>query len=412
MNPVYFFTTIITVCLLIDVYLFSMVRLFLKKISKKNKNTITIIYWTINLLLLISLLIFFYLDTPHQKGLRTFFFTLFFIILIGKIFVVLFLLLDDIRRGITFLLNLLPRKPQPKYSQSRAEFMSKVGIVAGTIPVVTLSFGIFSSAHDYRVRKKTIYFDNLPKAFDGIRIGQISDIHTGSFFNKTAVVGGVDMLNFEKPDIVFFTGDLVNNKSEEAKDYLDVFNKIVAPMGIYSIMGNHDYGDYERWSSKETKQKDIRNLHEMHKYMGYRLLLNENEVIKINGEEIAILGCENWGKGRFSKYGNMEKTVAGVEEYPFKILLSHDPSHWDAQIRPDYPDIDLMLSGHTHGFQFGIEIGSFKWSPSQYLYKQWAGLYQENNQYLYVNRGYGYIGYPGRVGILPEITILELKRSI
>ena len=175
-------------------------------------------------------------------------------------------------------------------------------------------------------------------------------------------------------------------------------------------MGNHDYGDYSEWSSQAAKQQDVKNLHSMHKYMEYDLLLNENRTIKVDGEEIAILGCENWGSGRFSKYGDMKKTIEGVEQ-PFKILLSHDPSHWDAQIRPEYSDIDLTLSGHTHGMQFGVEIGNFRWSPVQYRYKQWADLYQEGDQYLYVNRGYGYIGYPGRIGILPEITILELKRA-
>ena len=242
------------------------------------------------------------------------------------------------------MINLFPFV-EDKYSVSRSEFMKKSAIVAGAIPVATMTFGIISGAHDYRVRKRVIHSPNLPKAFDGIRIAQVSDIHTGSFFNKTAVMGGVDMLNEQKPDIAFFTGDLVNNRSEEAKDYLDIFNKINAPLGVYSVMGNHDYGDYTEWASAEAKQKDIKNLHEMHKYMGYDLLLNENRVIKVDGEELAILGCENWGAGRFSKYGDMSKTVKGVEDHPYKILLSHDPSHWDTQIRPEYGDIDLTLAG-------------------------------------------------------------------
>ena len=219
------------------------------------------------------------------------------------------------------------------------------------------------------------------------------------------------MLLGQKPDIPFFTGDLVNNRSEEAKDYLDIFKRVKAPLGVFSVMGNHDYGDYTEWPSEAAKQKDIKKLHEMHAYMGYDLLLNENRTIKVDGEEIAILGCENWGAGRFSKYGDMSKTIEGTEEKPYKLLLSHDPSHWDAQIRPSYPDIDLMLAGHTHGMQFGVEIGDFRWSPVQYRYKQWADHYQEGDQSLYVNRGYGFIGYPGRIGILPEITILELKKA-
>jgi hypothetical protein len=240
---------------------------------------------------------------------------------------------------------------------------------------------------------------------------QISDIHTGSFFNRKAVAGGVDLINAQKADVVFFTGDLVNNQSSEAKPYLDIFKRVKADLGVYSTMGNHDYGDYRSWSSDQAKQQDVKNLHEMHGYMGWDLLLNENRFLKVDNEEIAILGLENWGAGRFSKYGDLPRTIKGTEETPFKILLSHDPSHWDAQVRPEYPDIDLQLAGHTHGMQFGIEIGDFRWSPSQYIYKQWADLYQEGDQFIYVNRGFGYIGYPGRVGILPEITVLELKRA-
>lgn len=297
------------------------------------------------------------------------------------------------------------------FSTSRSDFIKKSAIVAGGIPVATMTFGIISGAHDYRVRRREVFFKNLPKNFDGLRIAQLSDIHTGSFFNKTAVKGGVDMLLNEKPDIAFFTGDLVNNESKEAKDYLDIFKKVQAPLGTYAIMGNHDYGDYKSWPSQKAKQKDIQNLHEMHQYMGWDLLLNENRHLSVDGESIAILGCENWGSGRFSKYGDMKATYTGAENSPFKILLSHDPSHWDAQIRTEYHEVDLTLSGHTHGFQFGIEIGDFRWSPVQYRYKQWADLYQEDDQYLYVNRGYGYIGYPGRIGILPEITVLELKKG-
>jgi predicted MPP superfamily phosphohydrolase len=289
--------------------------------------------------------------------------------------------------------------------------LRKASIGAAAIPVAAMGFGIISGAHDYRVRKRTLTFPNLPKEFDGIRVAQVSDIHTGSFFSKTAVKGGVDMINDQKADIFFFTGDLVNNQSEEAKDYLEIFNKVKAPLGRFSIMGNHDYGDYYNWNSEAAKLKDVQNLHDMHRYMGWDILLNENRSIKADGAELAILGIENCGNGRFSKYVDLDKTYQGTEEKPFKILLSHDPSHWDAQVRPDYPDIDLTLSGHTHGFQFGIEIGDFKWSPSQYIYKQWADHYQEGNQHIYVNRGFGYLGYPGRIGILPEITVLELKRG-
>jgi predicted MPP superfamily phosphohydrolase len=260
------------------------------------------------------------------------------------------------------------------------------------------------------VRRRDVYSPHLPKAFDGIRLVQISDIHTGSFFNKTAVRGGVDLINQERGDMVLFTGDFVNNQSDEAKPYLDLFAKVKAPLGVHAVMGNHDYGDYHRWDSMIEKQQNIKDLHQMHKYMGWNIMLNENKIITADGESIALLGLENWGAGRFSKYGDMSKTYEGTQEIPYKILMSHDPSHWDAQVLSEYPDIDLMLAGHTHGMQFGVEIGDFRWSPSQYVYKQWADLYQQGTQSLYVNRGFGFLGYPGRIGILPEITVLTLKR--
>ncbi len=372
------------------------------------RRGVIIAYWVISVLAVTGVLMYTRIDPKVFKNLRLYITTFFFILFMGKALASIFLLVDDLRRAFTWLVNLFPSS-EDKFSTSRSDFMAKSALIAGAVPIAAMSFGVISGAHDYRVRRRLIEFPNLPKAFDGLRVVQISDIHTGSFFNKTAVEGGIDMLNAEKPDVFFFTGDLVNNRSEEAKDYLDVFKKVQAPLGKFSVMGNHDYGDYSSWPSNQAKQKDIEDLHAMHGYMNWDLLLNNNRILKVDGEELAILGCENWGAGRFSKYGNMRETIKGVEDHPFKILLSHDPSHWDAQIRPDYADIDLTLAGHTHGFQFGVEFGDFKWSPAQYRYKQWSDLHQENNQYLYVNRGYGFIGYPGRIGILPEITILELK---
>lgn len=387
-----------------------MIRSLSENLSPIWKKTIYICYWGISILFLVGIFLYRQIDPKQFSNLRLYIATVFSLIFIGKLFTSVFLFLEDLRRGIFWLADqFLP--DEQVFSSSRSDFMKKASLVAGAVPIVTMTFGIISGAHDYRVRRRTVYFNSLPKSFDGVRIAQISDIHTGSFFNKTAVEGGVNLLLAEKPDLTFFTGDLVNNKSEEAKGYLDIFKRIKSPLGIFSVMGNHDYGDYSYWPSLEAKKKDIKNIHSMHYYMGYDLLLNENRTLKIEGDEIAILGCENWGAGRFSKYGDMNKCIAGVEDIPFKILLSHDPSHWDAQIRSDYTDIDLTLAGHTHGMQFGVEIGDFRWSPIQYRYKQWADLYREGEQHLYVNRGYGYIGYPGRIGILPEITILELKRA-
>ena len=410
MSRIYFAGFLVLLYFTFDFYVFYAIKSLSEELSAGWRRAVYIAYWGISLLFLVGVLLYRQIDPKQFGNLRLYITSGFFILFMGKFLAAAFLVVDDLRRAITWIVNLLPVKEEP-FSTSRSDFMRKTAVIAGAVPLATMTFGIVSGAHDYRVRRRTITFKDLPKSFDGIRIAQVSDIHTGSFFNKVAVEGGVDMLLAEKPDIAFFTGDLVNNRSEEAKEYLDVFKRLKAPLGTFSVMGNHDYGDYTEWSSMTAKNQDIQNLHGMHHYMGYDLLLNENRTVKVDGEEIAILGCENWGAGRFSKYGDMQKTTQGVEEQPFKILLSHDPSHWDAQVRPEYADIDLMLAGHTHGMQFGIEIGDFRWSPVKYRYKQWADLYQEGEQYLYVNRGYGYIGYPGRIGILPEITILELKKA-
>ena len=240
---------------------------------------------------------------------------------------------------------------------------------------------------------------------------QISDIHSGSFTDIKAVQHGVEMIIKEEVDLILFTGDLVNNMSSEMEPYIHLFSKLNAPLGVYSVLGNHDYGDYIRWPQDGlSKEGNLEKLKNIHANMGWRLLLNEHVVLKKEGDEIALLGIENWGsKARFTKYGKMDLAYVGTEKYPFKILMSHDPSHWEAQVLPEYPAVDLMLSGHTHGMQFGVDLPGFKWSPVQYMYKQWSGLYKSGKQQLYVNPGFGFIGYPGRVGILPEITILELS---
>jgi predicted MPP superfamily phosphohydrolase len=231
--------------------------------------------------------------------------------------------------------------------------------------------------------------------------------------NKKAVMHGVEKIIAENGDLVIFSGDLVNDRATEMEDYMNVFDKLKAPMGVFSTLGNHDYGDYASWPYEGvTKEQNLRNLAKIHEQLGWRLMMDEHVELERNGDKIALIGIQNWSaKARFPKYGNMKKAYAGAENYPFKILISHDPSHWDAQVRPEYPDIDLMLSGHTHGMQFGVDIPGFKWSPVQYIYKEWDGLYEEGKQKLYVNPGFGFIGYPGRVGILAEITVIELAGS-
>lgn len=404
---------VLVLILLIDWYVFQAIKVISK--SWKYKKPIWVAYWffTVVVLLILAQWKFFGLHFVSQ-AIQRYVGLAIMIDYFSKIFAVLFLLIDD---GLRFY-KWLKRKRRKDSEISnigkpipRSEFLAKASMAAIALPVATLGFGILSGAYDYRVRRKRVIIPNLPKAFDGVRIGQLSDIHSGSFYNKTAVQGGIDLMMAEKPDIFMFTGDLVNNETSEVGEYKDMFSKLSAPLGAYSTLGNHDYGDYKQWASPKSKQHNLDDLVKVHKELGWDLLRNENRIITVDGEQLAILGVENWGKGRFAKYGDLEKAYAGSEEIPTKILLSHDPSHWDAQVRTNHPDIDLMLAGHTHGFQFGVEIGNFRWSPSQYMYKQWADLYTEENQHLYVNRGFGFLGYPGRVGILPEITILELVRA-
>ncbi|MFY9464250.1 MAG: metallophosphoesterase, partial [Sediminibacterium sp.] len=270
----------------------------------------------------------------------------------------------------------------------------------------------FVNKYNYQVKKHTLRFPNLPKAFNGLKLLHISDIHSGSFQDPAAVMRGVNLILQQEADVILFTGDLVNDRASEMDEYKAIFSRLKAPMGVFSTLGNHDYGDYVQWPSAASKTANLESLKQVHAEMGWKLLMNEHQVLERDGEKIALLGIENWGaKGRFPKYGKMDQAYPGTESISFKILLSHDPSHWDAQVKTSYPDIDIMLSGHTHGMQFGLENPYFKWSPVQWMYKQWAGLYEDGKQKLYVNRGFGFIGYPGRVGILPEITVLELKNA-
>jgi len=399
--------------LLIDLYVFQAVLNVSKDWPEAWKMIMRYGFWLPSLLCFTAL-IWWSLADPYtiSSGMRNWILTGLFATYFSKLFGVFFLLIDDGQRLFRWVAKLFTNSETealPGEVINRSQFLSQAAMVATAIPFGAMAYGIISGAHDYRVKRITLKLPNLPRQFDGIRLAQISDIHSGSFFNKTAVKGGVEMVMSEKPDMIFFTGDLVNNESTEVNEYLDVFNKLKAPLGVYSVTGNHDYGDYKNWSSNDAKQQNFEGLIEAHRLLGFDLLMNENRIIEEGGEKLAIMGIENWGAGRFSKYGKLDQAYKGTDEASTKILLSHDPSHWDAQVRPQYHDIDLMLSGHTHGFQFGVELGNFKWSPSQYAYKQWAGLYKEDNQYLYVNRGYGYLGYPGRVGMPPEITMIELK---
>lgn len=409
---------LIGVCILLllaDFYIINGIRGALKKYSFRFIKRFTAIFWVVSILLITGVFVSVYFNIG--VGVRAAILLVFFILLIVKIFLLPFILVDDVRRIILWIARKY-KKPEPEFPASqpkpayipRSEFLMKAGLITASLPLASLSYGIISGAYDYRVRRQTIYLPKLPKAFDGIRMGQISDIHSGSFYNKKAVSGGVEMLLKENPDFIFFTGDLVNSQTSEVKNYTDIFSKVKAPLGVFSTLGNHDYGDYYTWNSIQEKQQNLKDMLTVHKNMGYDLLMDENRRLKVDGEEIGILGIQNWGAlSRFPKYGRMDLATKNTDDLPVKLLLSHDPSHWQAQVLPQYPQIDMMFSGHTHGMQFGVRLPNFQWSPVQYIYKEWAGHYQQNNQQLYVNVGYGFLGYPGRVGILPEITIFEFR---
>jgi len=271
-------------------------------------------------------------------------------------------------------------------------------------------YGLTRGRHNYQVKRETLYFNDLPEAFDGFTITQLSDIHSGSFSSEKGVLKGIDLVNKQNSDLILFTGDLVNNMASEMDRWIPFFSKLRAPFGKFSVLGNHDYGDYVQWESEHHQQANLSQLKNVHQKIGFKLLLNEAVPVKKDEESVALIGVENWGKGGFHKYGDLGKATADVPADAFKILMSHDPSHWDAVTLEHDHHIHLTLSGHTHGMQFGIELFGWKWSPIKYVYKQWAGLYQKSGKYLYVNRGFGFLGMKGRVGIWPEITVLTLKK--
>ena len=333
-------------------------------------------------------------------------------LLIFQLLVSVILLAEDVFRIPQALYSFLKRVPeQTQFIPSRRKIISQIALGLASIPFASLLYGMYRGKYNYKVLSYKLEFEDLPDAFDGFKITQISDIHSGSFDNQTKVQYGVDLINQQKSDLVLFTGDLVNNRADEIKPWIKIFNKIKAEFGVFSILGNHDYGDYMRWESPAAKRKNMEDLYDAHNEMGWDLLLNESRFIEKDGDRLAIIGVENWGSG-FKKAGDLNKALNNVSEKDFKILLTHDPSHWEAQVIPHPFKIHLTLSGHTHGMQFGIEIpGIIKWSPAKWRYKQWAGVYGENKQYLNVNRGFGYLAYPGRVGMWPEVSVITLSKS-
>lgn len=404
--------------LVVEYYSFVAMRTVLRPANGSLQIWIYVVYVVLLLLTLWSLYAFPHYGRNSWPSVSLKYFVNIFIgVFIGKVLVAAIMLLTDILMAIPNLVSFLysfknhPVGNPPEGSRliGRFTFISQTALLIGGALTAGLVYGM-RNRYRYNLTKVKLTLKDLPDEFKGLRIIQISDVHSGSFDDPTAVSDGVEAILNEKPDLILFTGDLVNDRAIEIEPYLNVFSKLKAPMGVYSVLGNHDYGDYFRWPSDEEKKKNLEQLKQHHAEMGWRLLVNEHVLLERNEKQIALIGIENWGARGFTKYGDMKKAVAGLENsnVPVKILLSHDPSHWDAEVRKDYRDIALTLSGHTHGMQFGIEIPGFKWSPVQYVYKKWAGLYKEENQYLYVNRGFGFIGYQGRLGILPEITLIEL----
>lgn len=408
-----FIAIVIVLVVLLDFYIFQALKTVSQGASARWKAVLLNGYWVISILALVLFALLPVLNDPDWRRTRTYIFATILGLFFAKLLASVFFLVDDIRRlfqwasGKLFFSN-TEGENMSEGTISRSIFLSWLGLGMGGALFSSLVYG-FSNKYNYKIRRVSLAFDNLPPAFKGLKIIQLSDIHSGSLTNTQAVAHGVDLVLAEKPDLILFTGDLVNDIATEMDPYKEIFSRLKAPLGVFSTLGNHDYGDYIWWETPELKKANLDRLKQLQADMGWRLLMNEHVALEKDGQQIALIGIENWSaKARFPKHGRLEEAYAGAEKYPFSILMSHDPSHWDAQVRPHYPNIDLALAGHTHGMQFGVEIPGLKWSPVQYVYRQWAGLYEEGRQKLYVNRGFGFIGYPGRVGILPEITVIEL----
>jgi len=411
-NPALFFAIFFGILFILDLYFFKGLRLLTNGMSNTGLKQF-IHYGFIGLSILLYVLTAIAFTSGGNEGpnnkFAIFLFATIFMFYVPKFVFGVFHLLEDISYGIAWIAGPSPSSGDGE-KISRFTFLSQTGMVLAAIPFTGIAYGILKGRFAYRVLKEKLVFSNLPEEFDGLKIVQISDIHIGSFFkNFEAVQPGFNMINELKPDLILFTGDLVNNVASEVEGWTDKLGQLKAKYGKYSILGNHDYGDYVQWSSAAEKAANMDQLKQYHKDSGFDLLLNENRKIDINGKPFPLIGVENWGKPPFVQYGDLKKALSGVESEPFKILMSHDPSHWDEQVLDT--DIDVTLSGHTHGMQFGVEVGAIKWSPVKFKYPRWGGLYTEGKQHLYVNRGFGYIGFPGRVGMPPEITLIELKKA-
>jgi len=414
MGRLLFFIFFLGMLIAFDFYIFNGLKsLFKNGMPKSLKWS----YWLVTILPLCWMIV----AMPMQQYLgdyrwiSNFFIGIFFTILITKGVFGSIMLIEDIYRILRYsgenLMSFVDKDRSSFAWESRRRFVAQLGIALASLPFFSFLYGVTRGKYAFTVHRVQLSYTDLPEAFDSLKIVQISDIHAGSFDSVSAVQRGTEMIERLNPDLILFTGDLVNNRAEEIEPYLHLFEKLKAPMGKFSVLGNHDYAHYVRWESEEAEASNMKRLFKFHEQMGFRLLNNESLLLDKNGQQIRLGGVENWGKGRFPKEGDLDKTFAGTGTEEFRILMSHDPSHWTHKILGFEKHIHLTLSGHTHGMQMGVEIPGIKWSPSKWIYPQWAGLYNQDGKQLYVNRGFGFLGFPGRVGILPEITLIELKRA-
>ncbi|MDN3674858.1 metallophosphoesterase [Flavobacterium branchiarum] len=405
------FIIICALFLFIELYSFQAVRTLIKL------RWLLISYQVISLLLFIFIIYSFtQFDRSVGQTKQTMFtMGLMLLVYVPKIVITLVLLGEDIFRAGVGIVNYFIENPNTTTNSvipSRRKFVSQLAVGLAAVPFLSLIYGIFEGRYNFKVFKQTVFFPDLPDAFDGFRITQISDVHSGSFDNPEKISYAIDLINEQNSDMILFTGDIVNTHATEMHPWLETFNKIKKPKyGKYSVLGNHDYGEYVTWPSEEKKEENFEAIKKLYEQIGFQLLLNEHTYIQKGDDKIALVGVENWGHN-FKKAGDLNKASQNVNQDDFKVLMSHDPSHWEYEIKEHPKNFHLTLSGHTHGMQFGIEIpGYFKWSLAQYVYKQWAGLYENAGRYVYVNRGFGFHAYPGRVGIMPEITVIELKKG-
>ncbi len=403
-----FIFVVLFVMVLLDVYTFQGVRTLTAGVPAPWGVALRWGFWVVSIapLLLVLLGREFWAQHPNARQAVSIVFSLYLALLFAKLVFVIPHLFDDAVRlfqGVTGLY----KSDRDTFLPERRKFVSQLAIGMAALPFSSIVYGILKGKYDYKVHRHIVRIPGLPKAFEGFTITQISDVHAGSFDSRSAVQRGLDMITDLNSDLLVFTGDLVNNRSDEFAPWVDAFARLKAPFGKYSILGNHDYGTYYPWANETEQAADLAQLKNFHADAGFRLLLNEHVDIEKDGERIALVGVENWGKG-FIKHGDLNMALSTAPADSVKILLSHDPSHWEEHVKNHDTHIHLTLSGHTHGMQMGVEIPGFKWSPIQYRYAKWAGLYEENNRYLNINRGFGFLGFSGRVGIWPEITVLEL----